>query len=404
MNSGVGGRLLAVMAAVALLVGIVTVFSADRTRSFDVDSAAPDGWKALSDLLVDRGVLVRTAAASELARGEAGIDLDGDLDGEGRAAVVVAVSTVATDQEIQQLEQLARSGVVVIFGEDPDAGDSAATALDEAIYIDDRSLADSPASETAPGECDISELDGLGDIDTEFVVPVQVESGAPRCYSESGTGTAHVTRREESGAFVIASPYLWVNARLQPRKEYGDPPQDNAAVAVRLLGDVDTVTFIDPVPSAGQALDGSSGPLSMMPLPVKLALAQLVGALFLLIWWRSRRLGPPVSEQLPVEIAGSELVAAVGDLLRRRGNPARAAEAVRGDTRRQLAHRLGLGPEPNPRTLVEVVAARTGRAPDEVGTALYGHPSKPLDSASALVDLVATLESIRKEVLDVALR
>ena len=85
---------------------------------------------------------------------------------------------------------------------------------------------------------------------------------------------------------------------------------------------------------------------------MKLALAQLVGAFVLFVWWRSRRLGPPVSERLPVEIAGSELVAAVGDLLRRRGNPQRAAATVRADTRRVLAERLGLGPDPAPGALV----------------------------------------------------
>ena len=102
--------------------------------------------------------------------------------------------------------------------------------------------------------------------------------------------------------------------------------------------------------------------------------------------------------------AGSELVEAVGDLLRRRGNPARAAATVRADTRRLLAERLGLGPEPSPVAMVEIVSARTGRPPDQVGPALYGDPGRPTDDAASLVALVRTLDAIRQEVLDVAHR
>ena len=187
---------------------------------------------------------------------------------------------------------------------------------------------------------------------------------------------------------TISSPFLWVNARLQPRKEEGGEPLANGATAVRLLGDQDTVTFIDPVPSADAVITGDQDPVTLLPTPVKLALAQLLGAFVLYVWWRSRRLGRPVAERLPVEVAGSELTAAVGDLLRRRGNPQRAAATVRGDTRRVLGARLGMGADPSPVALVEVVAARTGRPPDQVGAALYGDPASPVDDATALVALV----------------
>ncbi len=111
-----------------------------------------------------------------------------------------------------------------------------------------------------------------------------------------------------------------------------------------------------------------------------------------------------MAERLPVEAAGSELVAAVGDLLRRRGNPQRAAATVRLDTRRVLAERLGMGADPSPVALVEVVASRTGRPPDEVGAALYDDPTAPIASADSLVALVRTLDVIRQEVLHVAIR
>ena len=293
----------------------------------------------------------------------------------------------------------------MLFGEEPLPADELVySAVEDAQYLDDRALADEPPFPVGPGACDIDVLEGLGDIDTAFANPITPPGDQQRCYDEFDG--AHFFRRVQGAGAVVtlSSPYLWVNARLQPRKEEGGEPLANGATAVRLLGEADRVTFIDPVPSGGTFQGGTEDPVSLLPLPVKLALAQLLGAFVLFVWWRSRRLGPPVRERLPVEVAGSELVAAVGDLLRRRGNPQRAAATVRADTRRVLAERLGLGPDPQPAALVGVVAARTGRSSDEVGAALYGDPAAPIASADSLVALVRTLDTIRQEVLHVGAR
>ena len=135
-----------------------------------------------------------------------------------------------------------------------------------------------------------------------------------------------------------------------------------------------------------------------MPLPVRLALAQLVVVVLLFVWWRAVRLGRPVEEPLPVEIAGSELVVAVGDLLRRKGSPERAAAALRSDTRAVLAARLG-ATGASDEVLVATVAARSGRPVDDVHAALIG--GAPIDSSASLVQLARTLDSIRTEVLSV---
>ncbi len=389
---------LLVIAALAVAVGIFAMSRSEPVPPFDVDSAAPDGWKAVRILLEERGVEVRTAPASVLSDDNwtAGAVSDGS------DAVVMAVPSVATRAELDALKGLAKEGTLVVFGEPLGLGDDYYGALDMASYLDDRTLADEPASELDPGRCDMDEFDGLGDIDVAFVGPSTVDPETPQCYSHEGD--AYFVRDGGDRSYVMASPYLWANARLQPRKEKGDPPQDNAATAMRLLGAAESVTFIDPVPSPGVAPDGTQDPMAMLPVPVKLALAQLVGALVLLVWWRSRRLGPPVHERMPVEIAGSELVVAVGDLMRRRGNPSRAAATVRAESRRVLAERLGMGPDPSPNALVRVVAARTGREPDEVGSALYGDPAHPVGDTASLVTLVRNLDAIRQEVLDVVHR
>jgi len=398
VNGRRGPVVLLLAAALAIGAGVFFMTRTEPVPPFDIDSPAPDGWKAVRVLLQERGVEVRSARSSSLTDEEWTAALGRDR----RTAVVMALPSVASRAEVAALRDQAGRGSLVVFGEAPDADAESFSASTMSSFITDRMLADEPAAELDQGFCDMEEFAGLGDIDVAFAEPIVAAPQTPQCYSHDGT--TYFAGDLDSPSYVMSSPYLWVNARLQPRKEMGDPPHDNAATALRILGDADQVTFIDPVPSAGATVDGTQDPVTMLPLPVKLALAQLVGALVLLVWWRSRRLGPPVHEQMPVEIAGSELVEAVGDLLRRRGNPARAAATVRADTRRLLAERLGLGPEPSPGALVEIVSSRTGRPPDQVGPALYGDPADPTDDAASLVALARTLDAIRQEVLDVAHR
>lgn len=385
---------LVVVLVVAIGLGVFLTTRVPASVAFDVDSSSPDGWKAIRLLLEDRGVRVDQVSAEVLRSG--GLELgDGD-------AVVMAAPSVATTQQIEYVEGLADGGGTVLFGEAPlGADDAMFSAVIEAQFLQGRTLVDEPPLPVGSGVCEIEALVGLGPIDAAFSFPIETAGFERGCYTEDG-GAYFVERDQGAGRVVaLASPLLWVNARLQPNKEEGGEPLANGATAVRLLGDASRVTFVDPVPTGGTVLGGSQDPLTLLPLPVKLALAQLVGAFVLYLWWRSRRLGPPIPERLPVEIAGSELVVAVGDLLRRRGNPQRAAATVRDDTRRVLSERLGLGPHAAPSALVQLVAARTGREPAEVGAALYDDPAQPVASAESLVTLVRTLDTIRQEVLHV---
>ena len=265
-----------------------------------------------------------------------------------------------------------------------------------------RVLVETPAEPVPEGDCTISELEGLGPLDAAFARPIPVPGAARSCY---GDGAGALVVRDDGGpatavegpqpvVTTVAGPLLFVNARLQPDKENGGQPLANAALAVALLAEADRVVFVDPVPSAGVAPDGTQDPLSLLPLPVRLALAQLAVAVLIYLWWRARRLGRPPVEELPVEVAGSELVVAIGDLLRRRGSAQRSAAALRTETRRVLAARLGAGGD-----LARVVAVRTGRDPAEVAAALDGTGAPPVTSDAQLVALARTLETIRQEAL-----
>src|SRR5581483_9069429 len=86
--------------------------------------------------------------------------------------------------------------------------------------------------------------------------------------------------------------------------------------------------------------------------------------------WRARRLGRPVIEPQSVQIAGSQLVRAVGALEQRTRAAQRAATVVRADALRSIRHRYGLAPDAPAEVVADVVAAGTGLDHDRVAAAL----------------------------------
>jgi hypothetical protein len=393
---GVGALVLALVAVIVL---------SGRTPTgepFDVRSAAPDGYRAIATLLRDRGAQVRE------------VDLARILDGTGRRDVgevlFVPLASLLTPEELAALREQTSAGATLVLGETP-ATDSSELLDDPGDqffsmgWVDGRALADDPAQPRDPGVCDMAELDGLGPIDDAFAGAVPVAPEARSCYGD-GSSAAFQSRRNGTGReIVLSSPYLWVNARLQPAKESGGQPLDNAVTALRLLGPAPDgaspgvrVTVVGGADVLAGLTSGSEDPISLLPVPVKLALAQFLVAVVIYVWWRGRRLGRPVTETMPVQIEGSELVAAVGDLLRRKGNADRAGATLRAATRRDLGMRLGVPPTAPLTALVNVVAERTGRDPAEVHTLLA---VTPVADANELVRLARALHVLRQEVLDV---
>jgi hypothetical protein len=191
------------------------------------------------------------------------------------------------------------------------------------------------------------------------------------------------------GAIVaLGGPDPWVNQNLDVR---GHPE-----LAVALL--------VDPQGGALGVLrtrlpgGGDATLADLIGDNVRLFALQLLVALLLVVGWRARRLGKPVSEPQPVAIPGSELVTAVGHLLQESGSRARAAEVLRADLHRTLEHRFGL-PRGDVRVVAAAVAARTGMPTDELERVLTGDP--PADEA-ALVALAHDIEDLRAQLLHAA--
>lgn len=384
-----------VVVVAAVLAGVVLVGRASPTLPFSVDSTAPEGYAAVAELIEDRGVTVESRSPGELTD-----SLADPTPVPGRVVVVPVPAQLSTDL-VDALSGQAIDGGRVVFGSPPggpEVPDELEALLGPAPLVPPgRLLADEPAMAQPPDVCDLPELEGLGSVDRAFVDSVAVNEGDRSCYGDGRQ--ALFVSPTDSGMVTMGGPLLWSNARLQPNKEQGGAPLANAATAVALLGDADEVWFVDASGGAGDVPGGTQDPIALLPLPVKLALAQLVGALVVYLWWRGRRLGRPPVEPLPVEIAGSELVVAVGDVLRRRSAHRRAADELRTETRRQLCRALGLGVDAPAEVLVARLTGPTGRSAAELTDTLYG--AGELTGDAALVDLAHRLDSIRQEVLDV---
>lgn len=394
-TSGFRAVLALVAVAVVVVIGAALLGRATPEPPFSTTSFAPEGYAAVAELLEGRGVDVRSGSPEDLFA-----SVDGAVAAANRA-VVVPLSFSLPEELVGELDELARDGTRIVFGSPVERDDEIATLedfFDVGPFLPPGPLlAREPASPVAEGTCDLPDLDGLGTVDSAFVPPVPVGEGDVSCYGD-GVDALFVARSDLS-TVTLGSPLLWSNARLQPAKEDGGRALANGATAVAVLADRDEVWFLDVTGVPGAGLGGTQDPLSLLPLPVKLALAQLVGALLLYLWWRGRRFGRPPLEPLPVEIAGSELVVAVGDLMRRRSARQRAAGELRADTRRQLCRSLGLAVDVAPDTLVARLTAPTGRSADELFDTLYG--AREIDGDAALVDLGHRLDQIRQEVLDV---
>ena len=103
-----------------------------------------------------------------------------------------------------------------------------------------------------------------------------------------------------------------------------------------------------------------------------------------------------MAEVQPVEVAGSELVAAVGGLLEVTGAPDRAAALLQAELRRDLGLRFGITPDTPADAASRVVAHRTGADPARLKAVLEARP--PTTDAE-LLELARQIDSVRQEVL-----
>ena len=125
--------------------------------------------------------------------------------------------------------------------------------------------------------------------------------------------------------------------------------------------------------------------------------ALLVGLLVLgalVAVWRGRRLGPPVTEALPVTVPSAETVYGRARLYRRARAWPQAARAIRSGARQRLADALRLRRRVDDTRFAAAVAAATGRPVDRVTWLLFGPDPTGEPELRTIVDGLDVLLSV----------
>ncbi|MCU0268768.1 MAG: DUF4350 domain-containing protein [Acidimicrobiales bacterium] len=246
------------------------------------------------------------------------------------------------------------------------------------------------------GACDLDALDDVRTLDPgdHPVARFRPSGEASTCFTNDLGSFVTVQAAGDGRIVAVGGPDVFTNGQL------GEA--DNAVLAVSLLAPEPgtRVAVLGPPPFEELIDSGTGDPGALldraMELRGGLLLVELLVAFGAYALWRGRRLGRPVAEPLPSQIAGSELVVAMGDLLHQTRSPDRAARLLRADLRRQLCERLGLPPDVVPQVIVETVTARTTLPPEVVAFAVT---DVPVTSDTELVDLARRVDAVREEVL-----
>jgi hypothetical protein len=144
----------------------------------------------------------------------------------------------------------------------------------------------------------------------------------------------------------------------------------------------------------GSTSGADSSPSLPVPRQFWAVVALLVAAAVAVAVAAARRLGPPVAEPLPVTVRGLETVTGRGRLYRRAGARGPALDMLRAAALRRLVPALDLGRDPAPSTVVDALAARTGRSTEQLAEILYG-PEPTTDPE--LVHAVEELDALMRE-------
>lgn len=352
----------AVLALALVLAALLAGRPPDTGVPLDPRSTGPFGTKALVDVLDELGAEVRVAEGLPDDGDGVALLLDDQLDDEQRDALLAWV---------------AEGNRLVV-------ADRFSPLQPEQVDVVSLGLA---TPSLAPGDCPLDALEPVGRITAPAGTVHEVPDGAVGCYPRNG-GWWLVAREEGEGTVVsLGGPQTFTNVELGRA--------DNALLAASLLlpPEDGAVAVLDaPPPAAAEA-----GLLDLIPTGVKLAIVQLLVAFGVVVLWRARRLGRPVVEPSPVEVPGSELVVARGNLLQAAGAPGHAAAFLRDDARRMLTERLGLVPAASPETIADAAAARTGAERAQVLAVLTGEDGQVGDAG--LVALCQAIEEVRRATL-----
>ncbi|MFD0038045.1 DUF4350 domain-containing protein [Streptomyces anulatus] len=388
-----------ILAVVLILVVAGITFAVVRSGTnhgqLDPRSADPKGSRAVAEILKARGISVTVATTLDEATAATGPD----------TTLLVAGPNLLTRSQQLRLEETASAsaGRTLLIAPGP----AATTRLAPGVRAEPHHA----VSALAPS-CELPAARLAGTADMGGIRYTTQAPTAITCYPTAGRPSLVVLPTGAGGDTVIlGAPDLLHNERLDQR--------GNASLALQLLGSRPHLVWHLPSltdPSAttdddspgdeneeqpengarDDAADESSF-LDLIPSGWLWGTLQLAIAAVLAAVWRARRLGPLVTERLPVAIRASESAEGRSLLYRKANARDRAADALRAATRTRIAPLAGVPARDahTPDVLLAAVSAHITTPDHDVSTLLFG--TAPTTDA-ALVLLADQLDALEREV------
>lgn len=215
---------------------------------------------------------------------------------------------------------------------------------------------------------------------------IRAEDGVEICFGEeAGTGRYATWSQDGATWRALSTPEILSNAALAQ--------EGNAALVLRSLGQHEHLTWYIPSPDDDFSLDHPAGADPTLPLLRPPMLVMYAALLLALIGWRGRRLGPVVSESLPVVVKATETTRGRGRLYRRNQAHAHAGTALRAGTVARVSGILGLARWSEAHDVVQAIARATGRPAEQINRVLYSPPPQDEASLAALAEALDIMES-----------
>ncbi len=345
-----------------VVIAVLAVLTRDHaTYGTPLDPRNPKaaGAQAVARVLEDHGIGVR------IARGQAAL-LDQPAGGD--TSVVVTNPQDLGPSTLRRLRGYAGSaGALVLVGDARVLG----AQLDLGVGL--------VPTGPRPADCDET-------LARRLVLRVHGGEGlrADGCFGQGD----HAVLVHRDALWLLTSPSSLSNRHVLE--------SDDAALALRLLGQHPHLVWYVADPGDLSAGEGFSL-TKLLPPWLGPSAILLVFALLALMLWRGRRLGPLVTEPLPVLVRAVESTQARGRIYRRTSDRAHAAAILLDATRRRVTESLGLPPRTRIEAVSDAAAARTARDPREV-RALLGRDPASITTDAHLAELGQRLADLENEV------
>ncbi len=327
----------AVVLAFIVLIGLIPGQDEDN-RPLSPTNPAPDGARAVAEVLSDQGVDVVHPATYEdalavLGEGPASVFLNDprgylsadqvqDLAGGAERTILAAPGTrqlLGLDQDFDVV------GALPPGTDDAEAVDA---ACPDPAAVAAGSVSSTGTVYTGPVEC----------------FPVELEDASGGLFVTSTDGSV----------VVLGAPALLSNRSIT---ENG-----HAALALTALGSSPTLVWFEPTSADIVATGEGIDPTTLLPGWINVLLLWLLACAALAMLWRGRRLGPLAAEPLPVVVRAAETAEGRARLYQDSGSVSHAAANLRAATIARMARRLRVNRSAPAGEVLDAAARHSGRS------------------------------------------